>query len=110
MPLPLNNLLQCLIPSLNPRSESSQETHSPTISAPFNTRIIRNSSTRSLSDNPNVNTALLRHEIGPGIQFMSDLHYERFFHKTTNQYNIPTELEIPQRAPYIILAGDIGRL
>jgi predicted phosphodiesterase len=41
---------------------------------------------------------------------MSDLHYERFLEKTTNQYNIPTEVEIPRRAPYIILAGDIGRL
>ncbi|GAB7333868.1 hypothetical protein MBLNU13_g05988t2 [Cladosporium sp. NU13] len=37
---------------------------------------------------------------------MSDLHWERFFDKTTQQYD---GAEIPRCAPYIILAGDIGR-
>lgn len=37
---------------------------------------------------------------------MSDLHHERSFNKATQQY---TAAEIPSRAPYLILAGDIGR-
>ena len=37
---------------------------------------------------------------------MSDLHWERFHDKVAQRYSVP---EIPRRAPYIILAGDIGR-
>jgi hypothetical protein len=37
---------------------------------------------------------------------MSDLHWERFFDKTTQRYNVS---KVQRRAPYIILAGGIGR-
>ena len=37
---------------------------------------------------------------------MSDLHWERFLDKTTQRYGVP---EVPKRASYIVLAGDIGR-
>lgn len=103
----LAKLLQRLKPFRNSRDEPHQ-TQNPTISAPFNIHTLQENKYESLEDNPKVNTTPLRHTTGPGIQFMSDLHYERFLSKTTNQYQkLP---EIPKSAPYIILAGDIGCL
>lgn len=103
----LAKLLQRLKPFRNSRDEPPQ-TQNPTISAPFNIHTLQENKYQSLEDNPKVNTTPLRHTTGPGIQFMSDLHYERSLDKAANQYqNLP---EIPKRAPYIILAGDIGCL
>lgn len=79
----------------------------PSISGPYNTRVLHQTETAPLGDDSNCDTTKLRHSNGPGIQFMSDLHRERYFDKATQQYNAA---ELLRCAPYIILAGDIGRL
>lgn len=88
---------------------SSADTAARSISAPFNVEILpQDGSMTSLSrDNPDQDVSNLRHTAGPGFQLMSDLHCERQLDATTHQYAIP---DIPKRAPYLILAGDIGRL
>lgn len=99
----MNRILRCF------RPEDTDEKSSNTVTSSFVVRAVRSegeNGARFSTDDPDLDTAELRKTIGPGFQFMSDLHYERFFDKTTNLYNHP---QIPRRAPYLILAGDIGR-
>lgn len=104
----LDKIWQRLKPSWTPR-HASRGNQSPSFSGPYNTRVLHQTETGKtlpLGDDPSRDTTKLRHSSGPGIQFMSDLHWERFLDKTTQQYSAA---EIPRCAPYIILAGDIGR-
>lgn len=88
---------------------ASRGNQNHSISRPYNTRVLHQTESVPvpLGDDSNCDTTKLRHSSGPGIQFMSDLHWERFFDKATQQYNAA---EIPRCAPYVILSGDIGRL
>ena len=78
-------------------------------SQPYNERVLHRTETYNfllLGDDLSRDITKLRHSSGRGIQFMSDLHWERFFDKTRQQYNAA---EIPRCAPYIIPVGDLGR-
>jgi hypothetical protein len=71
------------------------------ISAPYDVRTMR-----EIPDDPNRDShTKLRHTTGPGLQVMSDLHCERSL--TGDRYLLPN---FQRSAPYLILAGDIGRL
>lgn len=104
----LDKILRCFKPNWS-SGGASPGNLSSAFSGPYNIRILHQAETaepRSLEDDPSRDTSKLRHSAGPGIQFMSDLHWERFHDKVAQRYSVP---EIPRRAPYIILAGDIGR-
>lgn len=54
-------------------------------SQPYNERVLHRTETYNfllLGDDSSRDITKLRHSSGPGIQFMSDLHWERFFDKT----------------------------
>jgi predicted phosphodiesterase len=83
------------------RTGISQTTTS--ISAPFNAQVLHE---MQCPDDPARDYfTKLRHTVGPGFQFMSDLHCERTLDGKT--YSLP---DFRKSAPNLILAGDIGRL
>jgi predicted phosphodiesterase len=102
----LRKILQCFdLPHSASHSNSN-----PFIFGPYDARVLPQNVTnesRSSSDDPSCDISKLRHSIGPGLQFMSYLHWERFLDEATQQYDVS---EVPRCAPYIIMAGDIGRL
>ena len=104
----LDKIWQRLKPLGTP-PDASRRNQSPSFSTVQRTRATpdRNLQFLLLGDDLSRDITKLRHSSGPGIQFMSDLHWERFFDKATQQYNAA---EIPRCAPYVILSGDIGRL
>ena len=105
----LDKIWRRLKPLWTSRDVSSGH-QSPSFSGPYNTRVLHQTETDKflpLGDDPSRDTTKLRHSSRLGIQFMSDLHWERYLDKRTRQYSAA---EIPRCAPYIILAGDIGRL
>ena len=104
----LDKIWQRLKPLWTP-PDALRTNQSPSFFGPYNKRVLYQTETYGfllLVDDSGRDTTKLRRSSGPGIQFMLDLHWERFFDKTRQQYNAA---EIPRCAPYIIPVGDLGR-
>lgn len=93
----LASLRDCF--DLRMKARNSDAVGVPAISAPYNVYRSPDDSAFSITDR-GLTTDKQRCIEQPGLQFMSDIHLERY------QYQ---PFEVLKQAPHLILAGDIGR-